>query len=278
MESQILSEKNDPSTMLVALLIELIQSSPNSSKNVPIMQKIDSFSSSCENFIQQALSELNYSSISNESRKTVILNILGWLNNSDAIPFLISTLKNENESHLARRAAAEALGYLNAKETVPILKFYLKESKNHSHLRCGCAIALGWLRTPGVEDILIDTIEKAEYIVKMAAIDALHNFHSENLNLKLVSLLSHLPRGTKIYSSIREILIHRDLIPLIFSASDSEWGVLKQILPQQPKFKHHVLQFIKDTSESERILARLSEIEEFLYPMIKLRNKFFILR
>lgn len=54
--------------------------------------------------------------------------VFGQMQHVDSIPYLIATLKKQNESEIVRHECAEALGSIGSGECLPILKEYMGEA------------------------------------------------------------------------------------------------------------------------------------------------------
>ncbi|XP_018575687.1 deoxyhypusine hydroxylase [Anoplophora glabripennis] len=66
--------------------------------------------------------------------------VLGQLQHTEAVPFLIESLKDETENEMVRHECAEALGAIATEECIDILKKFLEDSKRV--VRESCEIAL----------------------------------------------------------------------------------------------------------------------------------------
>jgi HEAT repeat protein len=131
--------------------------------------------------------------------RSKIAEILGEMQDKRALPFLISTLKEEKNSYV-REALVESLGKIGERKTIPFLIPLL--SDNDPQIRIEASLALGRMKTVTAVPYLCQNLNSNNGRVRWAAVRALGAI--KDAKAAVIPLISLLDEEKEKESNIRD--------------------------------------------------------------------------
>lgn len=261
----------NPSEILIPLLILYLEPSTNWILQISALNALEKTLSVFPKKIQPLLSEILFEQEFHFYPKRAIgANILGRMKNTLAPPILIKLLQNTHENNLVRGACAEALAELQIQESIPVFEDILSNKFENYRVRAACALGLGWLQADQAVEILVENVWDENQRVWLAVIDSLHMFDSVSLNHTLFKYYLRAKRGTKRASALRELLVTRNILPLIKLVEKEHRMRLFEIIRQQGRKNFNTLQFLVEQMPESANKTYMVKLIHEIQPKVKI--------
>jgi HEAT repeat protein len=255
---------------IAILLLGFLNLKGNKDQETAILTRLATMQQQIPSNLQGLLHEILFETeLPNVPKRGLIITLLGRIGFQNATEILKEILMDKSENRYVRGAAAEALGQLHRKDTIPLLLEYALNEEEDVRVRSATIISLGWLHDENVIPILLTLIDHPKSEVWLSASDALLNFEQESLTRKIfqIYLQYHENEGKIESSRIPELLIERNLIPLLPNASFVEQKILGELIVQQGGSNIPHLEFIQENTTNKELLKLIGDLLEKIQPL-----------